>query len=152
MKTVIQRVSSARVETAGAVTGEIGRGLLVLVCAVKGDSERDIEYLVKKIRALRIFADDQGRMNLSVTDVKGELLVVSQFTLAASTRKGNRPSFEQAEEPGPAQRMYEQFVQRLRDGGLPVRTGEFGAMMQVSLVNDGPVTIVMDSREGIQSE
>ncbi len=148
MRAVIQRVASARVETGGQVIGEIGKGLLVLVCAVKGDSERDLEQLVKKLPSLRIFGDDQGRMNLSVADIRGELLVVSQFTLAASTRKGNRPSFEQAEEPARAKAMVEELVRRLHEAGLTVRTGEFGAMMQVSLVNDGPVTIIMDTREG----
>ena len=147
MKAVIQRVTSAKVEIDGKVIGEIGKGLLVLVCAVKGDTDEDLEYLVKKTPALRIFGDEQGKMNLSVADIRGELLVVSQFTLAASTRKGNRPSFEQAEEPGQAKKMYEELVRRLGEAGLPVRTGEFAAMMQVSLTNDGPVTIILDSRE-----
>jgi D-tyrosyl-tRNA(Tyr) deacylase len=147
MKAVLQRVTSASVRVGASVAGEIGKGLLVLVCAVKGDSGRDLEYLVKKLPALRIFGDAEGRMNLSLADAGGELLIVSQFTLAASTRKGNRPSFEQAEEPERAREMYEELVRRLREAGCAVRTGEFGAMMQVSLVNDGPVTIVLDSRE-----
>ncbi len=147
MKALVQRVSTAKVEIAGTATAEIGRGLLVLLCAVKGDATQDIEYLVKKTSALRIFADEQGRMNRSVSDVGGSVLVVSQFTLAASTRKGNRPSFEDAEEPAQAERMYQDYVKRLRATGLIVKTGEFGAGMAVSLTNDGPVTIMLDSRE-----
>ncbi len=147
MKALVQRVSTAKVEIAGTATAEIGRGLLVLFCAVKGDATQDIEYLVKKTSALRIFADEQGRMNRSVSDVGGSVLVVSQFTLAASTRKGNRPSFEDAEEPAQAERMYQDYVKRLRATGLIVKTGEFGAGMAVSLTNDGPVTIMLDSRE-----
>ncbi len=145
MKALLQRVSSAKVEIAGTVAGEIGNGLLVLLCAIKGDTDRDVEYIVKKTANLRIFGDEQGKMNLSVLDIKGEVLVVSQFTLAARTRKGNRPSFENAEEPEEAKKMYESFVQRLRDAGLAVETGEFAAMMRVSLTNDGPVTILIDS-------
>ncbi len=148
MRALIQRVSSAAVEINGKVYGKIRNGLLVLVCAVRGDTDKDLDYLAKKIPALRIFGDDQGRMNLSVLDIKGELLVVSQFTLAASTRKGNRPSFENAEEPGQAKKMYEELVGRLAGTGLTVRTGEFGAMMAVTLTNDGPVTVMIDSREG----
>ena len=110
MKAVLQRVASAKVESGGKVLGEIGRGLLVLVCAVKDDGEKDLDHLVKKLPALRIFGDGEGKMNLSLNDIKGEMLVVSQFTLAASTRKGNRPSFEQAEEPGQAKRMYDDLV------------------------------------------
>lgn len=147
MKALLQRVSAAKVEIAGTVTGEIGAGLLVFLCAVKGDTDKDIEYLSKKIPALRIFGDEQGRMNRSVTDI-GKILVVSQFTLAASTRKGNRPSFENAEEPGRAEKMYEAFVQRLRESGLRVETGTFAAAMNVTLTNDGPVTVMIDSREG----
>jgi D-tyrosyl-tRNA(Tyr) deacylase len=131
----------------GTVISEIGQGLLVFLCAMKGDHEQDIEYLVRKVSQLRIFEDENGKMNRSVLDIDGSALVVSQFTLAASTRKGNRPSFEQAEEPGRAKDLYEQFCRRLRDAGVPVRTGTFAAMMDVALVNDGPVTILIDSRE-----
>ena len=152
MKAIVQRVTSAKVVIRGQTVGEIGRGLLVLVCAMKGDTGKDLEYLVKKIPALRIFNDGQGKMNLSVADIEGELLVVSQFTLAASTRKGNRPSFENAEEPGQASKLYEQLVQRLCDAGLTVRTGQFAEAMAVTLTNDGPVTILLDSRDAVRSE
>ncbi len=148
MRALIQRVSSASVEVGAKVYGNIGQGMLILVCAMKGDTGKDVDYLVKKIPALRIFSDEQGKMNLSVIDIKGEVLVVSQFTLAASTRKGNRPSFDNAEEPGQAKRMYEELVSRLAATGLTVRTGEFAAMMQVTLTNDGPVTVMIDSKEG----
>jgi D-aminoacyl-tRNA deacylase len=147
MKALLQRVSSAKVEVNGEIVGKIGKGLLVFLCAVKGDTEKDLDYVVKKVSQIRIFEDDQGRMNLSAADVKGSVLVVSQFTLAASTRKGNRPSFDNAEAPDQAKTMYEDFVQRMRDTGLPVQTGLFAAMMDVTLVNDGPVTIWIDSRE-----
>ncbi len=147
MKALLQRVSSAKVEVEGRVAGEIGKGLLVFVCAVKGDAEKDLDYLVKKVSQIRIFGDGQGKMNLSVADVRGAVLVVSQFTLAASTRKGNRPSFENSEAPEQAREWYQSFIGRLRDAGIPVQTGEFGAMMKVTLVNDGPVTIWLDSRE-----
>ena len=147
MKALIQRVSSAEVEVDTAVAGKIDKGLLVFLCAVKGDTDKDLDYLVKKISQLRIFEDDQGKMNLSASDFSGAVLVVSQFTLAASTRKGNRPSFDAAEAPERAKMLCDIFVQRLRDIGIPVQTGVFGAMMTVSLVNDGPVTIWIDSRE-----
>jgi D-tyrosyl-tRNA(Tyr) deacylase len=147
MKALLQRVSMAKVAVDGRIIGEIGKGVLVFLCAVKGDTEKDLDYLVKKVPALRIFEDDQRKMNLSVTDVRGSVLVVSQFTLAASTRKGNRPSFDNAEEPERAKRTYDAFVRRLGETGIPVRYGAFGAMMEVSLVNDGPVTIWLDSRE-----
>jgi D-tyrosyl-tRNA(Tyr) deacylase len=147
MKALIQRVSSAHVEIAGTTVARIGKGLLVFLCAIKGDTEQDLDYMVRKVSSLRIFEDEQGKMNRSVMDIKGEVLVVSQFTLAASTRKGNRPSFDNAEAPEQAERMYELFVDRLRNLGVPVRMGTFAAMMQVSLVNDGPVTISLESRE-----
>ena len=147
MRALLQRVSSAHVAVAGRTISGIGNGLLVFLCAVRGDTEKDLDYVVRKVAALRIFEDEQGKMNLSVMDVKGEVLVVSQFTLAASTRKGNRPSFANAEAPEKARAMYDAFVQRLRDRGITVQTGEFAAMMDVSLVNDGPVTLSLDSRE-----
>ncbi len=147
MKALLQRVSSAHVEIEGTTVGGIGKGLLVFLCAVKGDTGKDLEYVARKVSSLRIFEDEQGKMNRSVTDISGEVLVVSQFTLAASTRKGNRPSFDNAEAPELAKRMYDFFVNRLRDMGIPVQTGTFAAMMRVFLVNDGPVTISLDSRE-----
>jgi D-aminoacyl-tRNA deacylase len=147
MKALLQRVSSAHVEIAGTTVGGIRRGILVFLCAVKGDTEKDIDYMARKVSSLRIFEDEQGKMNRSVMEINGEVLVVSQFTLAASTRKGNRPSFDNAEAPEQAKRMYDLFVNRLRDIGAPVQTGMFAAMMQVFLVNDGPVTISLDSRE-----
>lgn len=148
MKALLQRVSEARVTAEDRTAGEIKKGLLVFLCAVKGDTDRDLDYIVKKVSQLRIFEDDQRKMNLSVTDIKGEVLVVSQFTLAASTRKGNRPSFDGAEEPARAKVMYEAFVKGLRDMGITIQTGVFAASMAVSLTNDGPVTILIDSREG----
>jgi D-tyrosyl-tRNA(Tyr) deacylase len=147
MKALLQRVTTATVTVDGRVVGRIGPGLLVFLCAVTGDTDRDLEYLVKKVSQLRIFEDGEGKMNRSVTDIKGAVLLVSQFTLAASTRRGNRPSFEQAEAPEQARAWYEAFIGRLRERGIPVETGQFGAMMDVSLVNDGPVTIGLDSRE-----
>ncbi len=147
MKALLQRVSSAHVSVDGRVIGEIGRGLLVFLCALKGDSDRDLDYLLKKVLQLRIFEDGQGKMNLSVMDIRGAVLVVSQFTLAASTSKGNRPSFDAAELPDRARSMYESFVSKLKTAGVSVQTGEFAANMAVSLVNDGPVTISLDSRE-----
>ena len=148
MRALLQRVSRAEVKIEGSMAGEIRQGLLVFLCAVKGDVEKDLDYAVKKISQLRIFGDEQGKMNRSVMDIRGEVLVVSQFTLAASLRKGNRPSFEQAEDPVRAKELYQLFVRRLKDTGLTVRTGEFAAYMAVSLINDGPVTILVDSREG----
>jgi len=147
MIAVLQRVSRASVTVTGVEHAAIGRGLLVLLCAVKGDGEVDIDYTVKKTSQLRIFEDEGGKMNRSVAEIGGEVLVVSQFTLAAATGKGNRPSFDAAESPARARELYETFVRRLREAGLPVRTGVFGAMMEVSLVNDGPVTVLLDSQE-----
>jgi D-tyrosyl-tRNA(Tyr) deacylase len=148
MIAVLQRVSRAEVRVRDEVVGSIRAGLLILLCAVKGDGEEDLAYLARKIMQLRVFEDDAGRMNRSVTDIGGGLLVVPQFTLAASVRKGTRPSFDGAEEPGRARELCEAFVVRVRASGLTVQTGEFGAMMEVSLTNSGPVTIIMDSREG----
>ena len=138
---VAQRVSEARVVVAGATAGEIGAGLLVLVCAERGDSEAEADKLLAKLLKLRIFADDAGKMNRSVQDVGGGLLVVSQFTLAADTSGGNRPSFTNAAPPDEARRLYDYFVAQARAAHSPVQTGEFGADMKVHLVNDGPVTI-----------
>ena len=147
MIAVVQRVSEANVEVRGGGSASIGKGLLVLLCAVKGDGEADIEYMVKKTAQLRIFEDEGGKMNRSVMEIGGEVLVVSQFTLAAATRKGNRPSFDAAEAPERARELCDAVVRKLSGLGLTVRTGEFGAMMDVSLVNDGPVTVLLDSKE-----
>jgi D-tyrosyl-tRNA(Tyr) deacylase len=146
MIAVLQRVSRASVVVRGMDVSSIGRGLLVLLCAVRGDGDPDVDYMVRKIAQLRIFADESGKMNLSVADIKGEVLVVSQFTLAAATRKGNRPSLDAAEAPERASELVDRVMARLREAGLPVRTGVFGEMMAVSLVNDGPVTLLLDSR------
>ena len=141
----MQRVSSARVEIDGEVAGSIGRGLLVLLGVGQGDSEKQAHWLADKIAGLRIFEDDAGKMNLSVEEVGGSLLVVSQFTLYADCRKGRRPSFTGAAPPQEADRLYQVFVERLKERGLPVATGVFQAMMQVHLVNDGPVTVLVES-------
>lgn len=141
MISILQRVREARVEVAGRVTGRIGPGLLALVCAEQGDSEAQADKLLAKVLKLRIFSDEAGKMNRSVQDVGGGLLIVSQFTLAADTRGGNRPSFTQAADPAEGQRLYDYFVQRARAAHPVVQTGEFAADMQVHLVNDGPVTI-----------
>ena len=148
MIAVVQRVSSAEVEADGAVAAAIGPGLLVLLCAVKGDGEADVDYLVRKVSQLRVFPNDEGRMDRSALDIGGGVLVVSQFTLAASTRKGTRPSFDRAEAPERARELVDLFADRLLTTGLAVGTGVFGRMMTVSLVNDGPVTLILDSREG----
>lgn len=147
MRAVIQRVSQSSVSVNGKILGEIGYGLLVLLGVQEGDSEKDLEYLVKKISALRIFADDAGKMNLSVEESKGEILLISQFTLIADTAKGNRPSFFRAAKPEVAKPLVDRALQEFRKSGLKVESGEFGADMKVSLINDGPVTIILDSRE-----
>jgi D-aminoacyl-tRNA deacylase len=147
MRAVIQRVSSARVSVGGEIVGEIDAGLLVLLGVAQNDTEPDGEWLAQKIAALRIFEDDAGKMNRSVVEVGGDALVVSQFTLLASTRKGTRPSFNDAAAPALAVPLYENFVQQLSAAiGRSVATGRFGAMMDVALVNAGPVTLVLDSR------
>lgn len=148
MRVVLQRVSSARVTIAGRVTGQIDQGLLIFVGIESADTAADGEWLAQKIVRLRIFADADGNMNRSVADIGGGLLLISQFTLHASTQKGARPSFSQAARPGHAEPLYEQFIAQLTAAlGSPVATGEFGAMMQVTLVNDGPVTLLLDSKQ-----
>ena len=143
MLAMVQRVSEAHVDVEGQTIGRIGHGLLVLLCAERGDSEAEGERLLAKLLKLRIFADEAGKMNRSVQDVSGGLLIVSQFTLAADTSGGNRPSFGAAAAPEEGRRLYEAFVQRARASHPEVQTGQFAAMMQVHLVNDGPVTIPM---------
>lgn len=147
MRALIQRVKQGKVTlTDGTISGQINRGLLVFLGIQPDDKEEDILYLVHKIVQLRVFDDEAGVMNKSVTDIQGDLLVVSQFTLHASTKKGNRPSYIRAAKPEIAIPLYGRFIQGLKDQGLPVETGQFGAMMQVDLINDGPVTIWMDSK------
>ncbi|MCC7035107.1 MAG: D-tyrosyl-tRNA(Tyr) deacylase [Acidobacteria bacterium] len=152
MRAVVQRVSQARVTVGERVTGEIGPGLMVLVGVEQGDGPADVAYIASKIRDLRIFEDEgdetgRKRMNRSVADIGGSVLVVSQFTLSGDARNGRRPSFITAAPPELARALYEDVVRELRASGLTVGTGEFQAMMQVSLVNDGPVTILLDSRK-----
>ena len=147
MKTVIQRVSRASVSIGGAVKSDIGRGYMILLGVADGDTEEDVDWLVRKIAALRVFDDADGVMNLPITDIGGEILVVSQFTLLASYKKGNRPSWIHAARHEVSVPLYNSFCDKLRRlTGLKVDTGEFGADMQVELVNDGPVTICMDTK------
>ena len=143
MRALLQRVSEAQVRVNGAEIGACGRGLMILVCAMQGDTDEDATRLALKISKLRIFTDDGGKMNRSVLDIAGEALVVSQFTLAADTSRGNRPGFSAAAPPEEGKALYEKFARNLAELGVPVATGEFGADMKVSLINDGPVTIFM---------
>ena len=147
MKAVIQRVKSASVSVDDKIIGEIATGFLILLGVEQSDTQDDLDYLVKKTIGLRIFKDDNKNMNLSIQDVGGEALVVSQFTLCADTSRGRRPSFIKAANPEEADSMYQQFCEQLTMNNLSVQTGKFGAIMDVSLVNDGPVTIILDSRE-----
>ncbi len=147
MRVLLQRVTEARVTVGDRVTGEIGPGLLALVCAMPGDTDADVRKMAERVAKLRIFRDEAGRMNRAVTEAGGAVLAVSQFTLAADLRTGNRPGFSRAAPPEEAEARYEAFCAALRDLGLTVATGEFGAEMQVRLVNDGPVTIWMDSAD-----
>lgn len=142
---MIQRVSQASVAIRGKPVAQIKQGLLVLLGVSRDDTRQEADFLADKIAKLRIFGDSAGKMNRSVTDVGGSVLVVSQFTLYSDTHKGNRPSLMKAAEPHLAQDLYNRFVQRLRDRNLPVQTGEFGAMMQVHLINDGPVTLILET-------
>jgi len=146
MRAVIQRVAEARVSVGEEIVSGIGPGLCIFLGIAVNDSEKDAESLASKIGSLRIFEDEQGKMNRSVRDTRGDLLVVSQFTLYGDCRKGNRPSFSAAAAPEPAKRLYDDFVQRLRQTGLKVATGEFRAHMKVALVNDGPVTLILETR------
>ena len=147
MKALLQRVSAASVSVAGEVVGKIGRGLVVFVGVATGDTEKDARYLAQRTVNLRIFSDQAGKFNLSALDIHGELLVVSQFTLLADTKKGRRPSFTEAAPPAQAEQLFELFVDEARATGLKVETGRFQQYMQVEIHNDGPVTIMLDSRE-----
>ena len=146
MKVVVQRVSSANVKVDGNVVGKINQGLLLLVGVADTDSEKDIEFVANKCAELRIFQDDQQKMNLSLLDIRGEVLSISQFTLLGDTRKGRRPSFIHAAHPAKAEEFYEHFNRILEERGIKVETGIFGAMMDVELVNDGPVTLIVESK------
>lgn len=146
MRVVIQRVSEASVSIDSQVTGQIRNGYMILVGICPEDNQEDIQWLTQKIVNLRVFGDEDGKMNLSISDIKGEILLISQFTLFASTKKGNRPSFIQSAKPEIAIPLYEQFINSLKETGIPVQTGTFGADMKVSLTNDGPVTIIIDSK------
>ena len=147
MKALVQRVARASLSVAGEEVGKIGRGLVVLVGVAAGDKEEDAQYLVPKITNLRIFADEQGKFNLSALDIGGELLLVSQFTLLADTKKGRRPSFVGAAPPDRAEELFQHFVELARASGLKVATGRFQQYMQVEIHNDGPVTLLLDSRD-----
>jgi D-aminoacyl-tRNA deacylase len=150
MKAVIQRVSSASVTVEGKIVGEIARGFLVLLGVKRGDTQEDAAYLARKIAKLRVFNDEAGKMNLALEQVNGAILAVSQFTLYADTRDGNRPGFSQAASPDDGNRLYKTFCEMLRNESLEVQTGVFQTEMKVSLVNDGPVTIIMDSSERLK--
>ncbi len=151
MKLLLQRVTKASVSIGGEVVGNIGQGMVAFIGVAEGDSETDIDYLVPKMTGLRIFADEEGKFNISVADIGGELLLVSQFTLLADTRKGRRPSFTGAAPPEQAESLFEQFVEKTRATGLRVETGRFQQYMQVEIHNDGPVTIMLDSQDRLRS-
>ncbi len=148
MRALLQRVSEARVDVDGITAGRIGPGLLILLGVARGDTEADAEYLAAKVSQLRIFPDSEGKMNRSLLDTSGSALIVSQFTLYGDTRKGRRPSFDLAAPPGQARSLYEFFADRMRALGVSVETGVFQAMMQVHLVNDGPVTLLVETGKG----
>ena len=147
MKALLQRVTDARVSVDGEVVGSIGHGLVVFVGVAAGDTEADVQYLAHKTVELRIFTDESGKFNLSVLDIHGELLLVSQFTLLASTRKGRRPSFTEAAPPAEAEELFRKFIDTTKSTGLKVATGRFQQHMQVEIHNDGPVTVLLDSRD-----
>ena len=147
MRAVIQRINGAEITINGGETRKVGEGLVVFICAMEGDTDAQADFLVQKVCGLRVFKDENDKMNRSLADVGGGLLIVSQFTLYGDCRKGNRPSFTGAARPETAIPLYEKFIARCRESGLPVETGEFGADMKVELLNDGPVTLWMDTRE-----
>jgi D-tyrosyl-tRNA(Tyr) deacylase len=146
VKALIQRVSRARVTVSGKEVSLIGKGMLVLLGVEKGDSEKQIQFISRRLANIRIFEEEAGKMNLSIKDMEGEMLVVSQFTLAADLKKGNRPSFDSAEAPEQAEKIYKDLIRELKKEGISVKEGVFGAMMQVELVNDGPVTFMVEVR------
>ena len=152
MRAVVQRVTEAQVSVAGEVVGEIGSGLLVLLGVARDDSGQDADYLAEKIANLRIFDDERGKMNRSLLNIAGRMLVVSQFTLYGDVRRGRRPSYTEAADPERANALYEYFVGRVKQQGIKVETGVFQAMMRVTLTNDGPVTILIDSRRVLSAE
>jgi len=147
MRAIVQRVTRASVDVAGERVGEIGKGYMVLVGVEEGDTEKDMLYVAKKLTGLRVFEDEEEKMNLSLQDVGGEMLLVCQFTLAGDVRHGNRPSFITAARPESAEPMFESLVKKIRESGIKAETGRFRTHMEVSLVNDGPVTILIDSRK-----
>jgi len=147
MKALLQKVSEAWVKVDGRLVSKIGKGLLIFLAVLVDDGEKEADYLAKRVAELRIFPDDEGKMNRSLLDVGGEALVVSQFTLAADTRKGRRPNFINAAKPEEAERLYNHFIERLREQGVPVASGVFQAMMEVGLINDGPVTFLIESKK-----
>ena len=147
MISVVQRCRQANVNVGGNTISEIGIGFVVLLGIQKNDSASDADYIVKKLSTLRIFSDSNEKMNLSIKDIEGSALVISQFTLCGDTRKGRRPSFVNAELPGKGKELYNYFLSRFKKEGLPIQTGEFGAMMEVSLINNGPVTLILNSRD-----
>jgi len=147
MLAVIQRVSQAQVSVKDKIISQINKGFVVLLGVIKNDTDKDLDYLVKKISQLRIMADNNQKMNLSLKDVNGEILVISQFTLAGNVQKGNRPSFINAAEPAIGEKYYQLFIEKLQADDLKVSTGKFGAYMQLDLTNDGPTTIIINSRE-----
>ena len=146
MKIVLQRVSEASVEIDEVVVGKIGRGLVILLCAEKGDSIKDVEYLAEKTIYLRVFDDEQKKMNLSLLDINAEMLIISQFTLAGDCRKGRRPGFDKAAEPDLAKKLYLQFIRSMQNKGVKTAEGKFGALMSVNITNDGPVTFILESK------
>lgn len=146
MRAVVQRVKSAEVLVNDRSIGKIGKGLLVFIGIGQGDGEEDLSFFASKLPDLRIFEDSSGKFNLSLKEIKGEMLIVSQFTLYGDCRKGRRPSFTEAEEPALAKNLYERLILKLKEQGIPIQTGEFQARMEVRLVNDGPVTLLLDSR------
>ena len=147
MIAVIQRCSRGKVTVSEKVVGEIDNGLVILLGVQRGDTEKDADFLVNKISGLRIFSDENDKMNLSIKDVNGSALVISQFTLCGDTKKGRRPSFIKAATPDDGNRLYEYFMLEMKKGGVPIESGEFGAMMDVELVNNGPVTFVLNSKD-----